>query len=203
MAIRPRNLNPPKYQRYQTYKRWLREEFDYSCCFCDLWESEKGGSHVFAVEHYRPKKRFPKRKTDYNNLLYACPRCNVYKSSYWPTRAQRAADMYILNLCEHDVEIHIDKTNPKWTGISSAGSWNIIKLRLTSRLKEKIRKNRRTATRLLAQARVELADAEAVLRQARQQRNNIVKLQATRTRDQLLEEIEFLDDQLRAEQETD
>lgn len=111
--------------------------------------------------------------------------------------------MYILNLCEHDVEIHIDKTNPKWTGISSAGSWNIIKLRLTSRLKEKIRKNRRTATRLLAQARVELADAEAVLRQARQQRNNIVKLQATRTRDQLLEEIEFLDDQLRAEQETD
>jgi hypothetical protein len=34
---------------------------------------------AFSVEHFVPKARCPERECDYDNLLYACVRCNSFK----------------------------------------------------------------------------------------------------------------------------
>jgi len=39
---------------------------------------------VYAVEHYRPRKKFPELELDWSNLFYACAKCNSYKGNYWP-----------------------------------------------------------------------------------------------------------------------
>jgi uncharacterized protein (TIGR02646 family) len=71
-----------KYDRYQQYKPQLRKLFDYSCCYCTIYEGENKIG-FFHVEHFKPKSKFPKLECEYENLLYACHKCNVYKKDYW------------------------------------------------------------------------------------------------------------------------
>lgn len=114
-----------------------------------------------------------------------------------------AAGMYILNLCLHDIDIHIDRSSPVWAGITAEGRWNIIKLRLSSRLKQRIRGYRLVAARMLAEVQSKVAEVDDVIRQAKKARNNVALLQASRTKQQLIEEIDFLESRLNKEQDSD
>ena len=40
---------------------------------------------MYHVEHFAPKEKFPELKFTYDNLLYACPYCNISKSNKWPS----------------------------------------------------------------------------------------------------------------------
>lgn len=53
-----RQLNPGPFKRYQTYKQYLRTEFDRKCVYCRAPDGPKtrAGYHV---DHYRPKVSFP------------------------------------------------------------------------------------------------------------------------------------------------
>lgn len=71
-----------KYNNYQEYKPMLRKLFNHSCCYCTIFEGENKIG-FFHVEHFKPKSKFPTFECTYENLLYACHKCNVYKSDHW------------------------------------------------------------------------------------------------------------------------
>lgn len=61
-------------------KKRLINDFEHRCAYCDDLDKYGGGSKVYHVEHFAPKEKFPELKFQYDNLLYACPFCNISKS---------------------------------------------------------------------------------------------------------------------------
>lgn len=71
---------PRGYKDYTDYKPFLRDEFSFRCVYClerERWYPNWGGS--FSADHFVPKVIAPDRETEYDNLVYACVRCNSYK----------------------------------------------------------------------------------------------------------------------------
>src|SRR6188508_1630133 len=64
----------------QSYKPWLRDEFAFRCIYCLRRERMfPDGEAAFSVDHYVPVTVDRLRETDYQNLAYACLRCNSAK----------------------------------------------------------------------------------------------------------------------------
>jgi hypothetical protein len=75
-----RKHGPGGYSNYQEYKDWLRDEFTFRCGYClerELWYPS--WQAAFAVEHILPQSTHPHLICAYENLLYACLRCNAFK----------------------------------------------------------------------------------------------------------------------------
>ena len=75
-----RKHGPRGYRKYRHYKRWLRDEFSFRCVYClcrERWYPN--GQDSFSVEHFLPKAKFPYCECCYENLLYACVKCNALK----------------------------------------------------------------------------------------------------------------------------
>lgn len=100
-----RTLAPGPYKRYTSYKHALRLEFNNKCVYCCT--PDLGQKHTYAVEHYRPKSKFPHDECNYKNLYYACGTCNTNKGPFWPTRGQRLAGEFIPNPCDHVMFAHL------------------------------------------------------------------------------------------------
>ena len=67
---------------------WKQEIADHCgghCIYCAISEARFGGVRNFHIEHYRPKKKFPKLENDIRNLYLACAICNVLKCDDWPS----------------------------------------------------------------------------------------------------------------------
>lgn len=59
----------------------VRQRAGYACEFCGVTETDTGGE--LTVDHFQPQSQ---GGTDaFDNLIYACHRCNHYKLDYWPT----------------------------------------------------------------------------------------------------------------------
>lgn len=67
---------------YKDSKPQLRVLFHYSCCYCTIHEGENSLG-FFHVDHFKPYSLFNGYKKEYNNLYYACHKCNVHKSNHW------------------------------------------------------------------------------------------------------------------------
>src|SRR5580704_16123593 len=76
-----RRHGPLGYVTYQSYKPWLRDEFQFRCIYC-LWRERwlSVGEDAFSVEHLHSRAEAPDRICDYENLVYACCRCNSVKT---------------------------------------------------------------------------------------------------------------------------
>jgi hypothetical protein len=138
MALLVRRNPAPVHTRYQTYKRYLREDFQYRCVYCDIHENEYGGLHHFHVEHFRPHSlpQFALLKTVYGNLLYACGICNKRKGNDWPSDDPINNGRGYLNPCEHDYETHFCPDPAKAhhvQGISDAAKYMALRLRFNRR----------------------------------------------------------------------
>ncbi len=80
-----RRHGPSGYKDYTTYKPFLRDEFVFRCVYCLERETWYPSRHAaFAVEHFEPKSVRPDLVLNYENLYYACSRCNSVK---WTRRA--------------------------------------------------------------------------------------------------------------------
>ncbi len=76
----PRRHAPAGYASYRDFKPWLRDEFLFRCVYClerERWYPS--GSDAFSIDHVLPKVSHPERIRDYENLVYACSRCNARK----------------------------------------------------------------------------------------------------------------------------
>ena len=72
---------PQGHTAYQAYKPWLRDEFAFRCVYCltrELWRDD--GYYGFTADHVKPKSSQPSLTCVYDNLVYACARCNYLKS---------------------------------------------------------------------------------------------------------------------------
>lgn len=71
---------PVGYSNYQEYKPWLRDEFEFRCVYClqrEMWSRERHA--VFSVDHVVPQSHDETLVTVYDNIVYACCRCNSAK----------------------------------------------------------------------------------------------------------------------------
>ena len=77
-----RRHGPMGYANYREYKPWLRDEFSFRCVYClerEAWYPNRSDS--FAVDHVVPQSVDAARIRDYENLVYACNRCNSLKGA--------------------------------------------------------------------------------------------------------------------------
>jgi hypothetical protein len=73
-----RRHGPHGYVDPKRYKPWLRDEFHFRCIYClcrERWYPD--GDDAFSVEHFQPQVSAPGEICNYENLLYACCRCNA------------------------------------------------------------------------------------------------------------------------------
>lgn len=65
------------------YRPFLSKDFAGRCCYCNMHENTITSS--FQIDHFIPTRVFAGKKddlkTDYRNLMWACPKCNLAKSS--------------------------------------------------------------------------------------------------------------------------
>lgn len=127
---------------YKSYKPRLRVEFLYRCAYCETREPEIGGSESYHIDHYKPKKQFPNLINAYENLIYSCRDCNIYKGDYWPSLVQEILGKVILNPRIDNSDEHIDMSKYVWIGITSRGKWTVEKLRLDSLVLSQRREDR-------------------------------------------------------------
>lgn len=66
---------------YSQYRSFLENDFEGRCCYCNM--SNNLVTVPYHVEHFIPIKVFKGKKdyllTEYNNLMWACPKCNLSK----------------------------------------------------------------------------------------------------------------------------
>lgn len=81
-AAHVRRHGPAGYLEYQSFKPWLRDEFTFRCVYCLFRERwYPNGQDSFSVDHVVPQQQAPERICDYENLVYACVRCNSCKQA--------------------------------------------------------------------------------------------------------------------------
>lgn len=70
-----------QYDMPQKFRAHLQKDFHGRCCYCNM--SEDLVTVPFHVEHFIPEKVFKgirdELRTDYNNLMWSCPKCNLSK----------------------------------------------------------------------------------------------------------------------------
>jgi HNH endonuclease len=75
-----RRHGPRGYRHHPSYKPWLRDEYAFRCVYClcrERWFPD-GDDHL-SVEHFDPQSLARERRTEYDNLIYACCQCNASK----------------------------------------------------------------------------------------------------------------------------
>ena len=81
-APHARRHGPAGYRDPADYKPWLRDEFTFRCVYClerEAWAADRADS--FSVDHFAARSTDPALAGDYDNLVYACTRCNSNKQA--------------------------------------------------------------------------------------------------------------------------
>lgn len=100
-----RSYSGDKWITNKTNKKYLAIDFKNRCAYCDDWDKYNGGYRDYHVEHFAPKEKFPMLKYTYDNLLYACPFCNLSKTDTWPSDDSSknvVGDRGFLDPCDKD-----------------------------------------------------------------------------------------------------
>jgi len=104
----------------------VRAAYGYRCGYCGVSEAWAGGE--LEIDHFRPLLR---DGTDaFDNLVYACARCNRFKSDYWPD--DNAPESFkLLHPGQEALELHIVETaNGRLVGLTPRGWFHIRWLHL-------------------------------------------------------------------------
>lgn len=65
-------------------RQQVRQRAGYACEFCGV--TEDNAASELTIDHYQPQAKGG--SDDFDNLIYSCPKCNSYKSDYWPLENQ-------------------------------------------------------------------------------------------------------------------
>jgi HNH endonuclease len=86
-------------------RRLVRQRAAYACEYCGVAEHDTGGE--LTVDHHFPQSLGGTDEVE--NLIYACQRCNLYKSDFWPATPEEPAlwnprteprEQHLLNLAD-------------------------------------------------------------------------------------------------------
>jgi HNH endonuclease len=85
----------------------VRCRANFSCEYCGVSETEAGGE--LTIDHFKPQSKGGSDEIE--NLIYACSRCNLYKSDYfsendlnqklWNPRTESSDEHFILLTSGH------------------------------------------------------------------------------------------------------
>ncbi|MCL4201131.1 MAG: HNH endonuclease [Pirellulaceae bacterium] len=117
-----RRHGPQGYADYESYRPWLRDEFTFRCVYCLQRERWSQVSGTYHIDHFQAIAVDSQRKTDYDNLLYVCARCNLAKRD-------RTVPDPTIHLTANEVRVHPDG---RLDGLTAAAQSLIAKLDLDS-----------------------------------------------------------------------
>ncbi|SHN92932.1 HNH endonuclease [bacterium endosymbiont of Bathymodiolus sp. 5 South] len=81
--IKPTRTCAKSYSDYRSFRGYLKGDFNNRCGYCDDPDLHCGQEISYHIDHFKPKSKFPKLETNYDNLVYSCPYCNRAKSDKW------------------------------------------------------------------------------------------------------------------------
>ncbi len=149
---------PPRRSDYHAYRRCLRLEFEYTCVYCRSGEafiapvSPHGDFHI---DHFEPESR--SNRSDYDNLLWACPQCNLAKRAAWPDVAELARGFRYLNPCTDAMADHLRVVADVVVALTPAGEYTLEQIELNSPTHLERRQARTRFLRILAAVEARLA----------------------------------------------
>jgi len=91
------------YKNYSSFKKYIVEDFNNRCGYCDDLDKFHGGRNNYQIDHFKPKKLFLALETDYSNLVYSCPFCNRAKWDKWKEK-----DGFI-DPCDEEYDNHLER----------------------------------------------------------------------------------------------
>ena len=154
-------------------KERLISDFANRCAYCDDLDKYTGGSRVYHVEHFAPKDKFPELKYTYENLLYACPYCNVSKSNKWPSVSSDiniVGEEGFVDPCTNEYNGHLKRReNGEIYYVTSIGKYMFFELKLYLRRHQLIYNLGRIHTKL-REIRAEISMREASHKHAKKLR---------------------------------
>lgn len=106
----PVRRDRPEKQQYRAYKIELRADFDQRCGYCNDHDRTFGNIRGFHIDHFAPKSLFPHLTKAYNNLVYACPLCNIAKSNKWygvDEHNSVTGEIGFIDPCSPDLDDHL------------------------------------------------------------------------------------------------
>jgi HNH endonuclease len=106
----------------------VRSRYQGRCGYCGVTEDEVGGE--LTVDHYVPLTAGGDDSEA--NLVYACFRCNLFKSDFYPTALDRQLGRYVLHPLRDDPKQHwrLDEATGRLEPISESGRFHITLLHL-------------------------------------------------------------------------
>lgn len=84
-TVTPKRTCEKVYINYRSYKKYLAQDFNNRCGYCDDFDGWQGGMQTYHIDHFAPKKKFEELENRYDNLIYSCSYCNRFKSDDWPS----------------------------------------------------------------------------------------------------------------------
>jgi hypothetical protein len=139
----------------------VRDQFDQRCGYCGVSEVDTGGE--LTVDHFRPVAAGGSDEDE--NLVYACFRCNLFKSDFWPGTADLETGRRVLHPARDRVADHLqeDAATGRLVPLTETGRFHITLPRLNRPSLVEHRARRRLAE-LAEQKQALLAQEAARLR---------------------------------------
>ncbi len=70
---------PAGYSTLESFRPWLRDEFDFRCVYCLKREQWGLVRRIYDIDHFLPQATHSTVGHEYGNLLYSCATCNAAK----------------------------------------------------------------------------------------------------------------------------
>jgi len=104
----------------------VRERYHFACGYCDISEIDVGNE--LEIDHFQPIKHGG--TDEWDNLVYACPACNRYKASYWPS-FDAEPHRHLLHPLKDNLNSHITLSQEGYlAGLTPRGWFHIEWLHL-------------------------------------------------------------------------
>ncbi|MDP6505760.1 MAG: HNH endonuclease, partial [Planctomycetota bacterium] len=106
----------------------IRRRFNYCCGYCGVSETDTGGE--LTVDHYEPRSAGGGESSQ--NLIYACFKCNQFKSAFLPTPEDLANGRRVLHPLQDDFSDHLRETpaTGELESLTETGRFHIALLHL-------------------------------------------------------------------------
>lgn len=102
-----------------------RERFGRRCGYCGVHEDDVGAT--LTLDHHQPRAHGGEDQSD--NLVYACPRCNDHKGSYW--HEDTPPHVRLLHPGRDDLGAHLrEDDDGSIAGTTPEGAFFVTRLRL-------------------------------------------------------------------------
>jgi len=130
---------------YAHYREHIAIDCQHRCVYCDAHADEVGGAEAMQLDHFRPESfdEFLLLINDPRNLHYACGRCNLWKSDWWPARGTDAThngrDGFIDPFAEDRLEYFEVALNGEIRALQPPAGYIVRLLRLDREFLRKLR----------------------------------------------------------------